>query len=289
MGQIIRLQLQGGLGNQLFVWAMAHELIETYNCHVRIVYLVDKIQRVDRPCEINGLKKSCDHDISIVQSRFWSLILRTVDKLNSCRLTRRVDLSKRFRIESFATSFGFKINSKKKPRFVRGYFQACELVDRQRSTLHSEISNYFCHVNSKISTPGSYCVLHIRRGDTVKEGDHWGILSIEHYAARVNHKKSLIICTDDESFTKKIRERFPDATILTPKESSTWQVLKLMATAESLVMANSSLSWWGGWLMLESNKKEVVFPTPWRPNDLLITENLRLNDAQIVDSLFEEQ
>jgi hypothetical protein len=62
-----------------------------------------------------------------------------------------------------------------------------------------------------------------------------------------------------------------------------------MATAESLVMANSSLSWWGGWFMLESNKKEVVFPTPWRPNDLLITENLRLNDAQIVDSLFEEQ
>jgi hypothetical protein len=266
---------------------MAHHLAKTYNCHVQIVYLIDKLQRLDRPLEINGLKGHCQHDISIVQSRFWSLVLRTVDKLDSRKLTRKINLSKRLRIKSFDTSYGFKIENKKKPRFVRGYFQSYELVNEQRSIIHSELSNHFSQVTPIKSALNSYCVLHIRRGDTINEGI--GILSINHYATHVIREKLLIICTDDDSIVQKIDERFADAMVLTPKESSTWQVLKIMANADALVMANSSLSWWGGWFMLESNKKKVVFPTPWRPYDLQITENLVLKNALIVDSIFEER
>jgi hypothetical protein len=77
----IRVQLHGGLGNQLFIWAMAHEISVSTGSKVQLEYVKDRYQRDDRPIEIERLLESCQHKISINQSRSVGIFLRLLDKL----------------------------------------------------------------------------------------------------------------------------------------------------------------------------------------------------------------
>jgi hypothetical protein len=50
--------------------------------------------------------------------------------------------------------------------------------------------------------------------------------------------------------------------VLGPSESNAWQVLRIMAQAEHVVLSNSTLSWWGGFLAAKKGGK-VIQPQPF--------------------------
>jgi hypothetical protein len=86
-------------------------------------------------------------------------------------------------------------------------------------------------------------------------------------------KKPLVIATDDlEGSAEIIKSLNPDF-VLDPKYVSPWQTLKILSTAKCLVLANSTFSWWAGYISAEKGNS-VVFPKPfyksepWR-NDVL--------------------
>jgi hypothetical protein len=73
--------------------------------------------------------------------------------------------------------------------------------------------------------------------------------------------------------------------VFSPSNSSAWQTLRMMSMAESLVLANSTLSWWGGFLA--SNKGNAVLsPNPFYKNDLQSNEVLQYKKFVKVDSKF---
>lgn len=266
---------------------MAHELAKTYKCHVRIVFTNDKFQRSDRPCEIRELKNHCTHDISIADTRIWSLILRTVDKFNSNTKAEKINISRIIGLVSMKSSYDIPVFKKRAPRFIRGYFQSYSLVERNSSTIYSEISRCFENTPNLGRTPKIYNVSHIRRGDYTLHSKSLGLLTFEYYKKQMISTEPQIICTDDDAIVKTVKELFPESIVLTPQECSTWETFKVMAHANSLIMANSSLSWWAGWFSLKSPGSKVIFPSPWTLNDLRITEHLLIEKAEIAESSFE--
>jgi len=283
------LQLQGGVGNQLFIWTMAHELSKTYRCHVQLVYLKDHLQRADRLCEVDKLQNFCVHDISIVESRIWSFILRAVDKINTITFFNKINVSSIFGVVTLEKTYETPSLKNKPPRFLRGYFQSNSLVEKNSSVIRSEIKAFFDHLPTFDSTPSSYNVSHIRRGDTVHQAVPVGILSLDYYKKYAKYDKPLFVCTDDDEIVTTLKLEFPNSIVIPPEACDTWQILKLMSYASHLIMANSTLSWWAGWFLSKTPGATVVFPSPWRPYDPLITENLMLENVLVATSMFEER
>lgn len=283
------MQLQGGVGNQLFIWTMAHELSKTYRCHVQLVFLKDRLQRADRLCEVDKLQNYCAHDISIVESRIWSYILRAIDKINTITFLNKINVSGIFGVVTLEKTYESPSLKKKPPRFLRGYFQSYSLVEKNSFLIYSEIKSFFDHLPTTGSTSTSYNVSHIRRGDTVLQAVPVGLLSTAYYKKHTKYDKPLFICTDDDEIVTTLKLEFPNSIVIPPEESNTWEILKLMSHANHLIMANSTLSWWAGWYLSKSPGRTIIFPSPWRPYDPLITENLMIENVQVATSIFEEQ
>jgi hypothetical protein len=282
----IRVQLQGGLGNQLFIWAMAHELERTTGCEIQIKYVRDKLQRADRPIEIYSLLQHCNHAISINESKNLGFILRIIDKpVKLSKFISRV-CQKILGIYDCQSSSEVPNFAGKRPRILRGYFQNVEMVERNSSVILEELGAALEMISTCLLEKAT-TVMHIRRGDTKVISESWGVLSSAYYLKIVDQTKSLIICSDDDSISSLFAGEFPNATFLSPSNSSTWEALKILISGNQLVMANSTLSWWAGWLKAKKDPKSVFFPDPCRPLERITFENLKLNSVNFCIAEFE--
>jgi hypothetical protein len=130
-------------------------------------------------------------------------------------------------------------------------------------------------------------VVHIRRGDTREISTDWGVLSMNYYLKQIRTEDSPLICIDDAEEVDALRPHFPNATFLTPEITTTWQTLKILSEAKTLIIANSTLSWWAAWLKSRVNPETVFFPDTWRPAEQKTFEKLRIESALFVESDFE--
>jgi hypothetical protein len=282
----IRVQLQGGLGNQLFIWAMAHEITLSTGRRVQLDYIRDRYQRKDRPIEIERLLDVCQHDISINETTLMGNLFRFIDKIGSYSKFSQNLLSGIMRMYDCKTSYEIPDISKRNPKIIRGYFQSIEMVERNHEVLEKEIKSILEReqVANKVNTN---LVLHIRRGDTREISKNWGVLSLNYYLNQVDTSAPLTISLDDTKEVEVLAQHFPHATFLTPDNSTTWQTLKILAESKTLIIANSTLSWWGAWIKSVANPETVYFPDSWRPADPKTIENLRISSAYFVKSEFE--
>ncbi len=286
---MIRVELQGGLGNQLFIWAMAHRLMKEYNVHVRIVIPIDKHNRADRPCELFGLVDLCEHNISVKESRLFSALTKVIDKISNYKAIRSLDLIQKLRIINHKFADEYLIDSTQPPRILRGYFQSKEVPDSTKKEIHSEIMDYLKKLNfpNSVLTRTIGSVAHIRRGDTREIANEWGIISLDYYDQLINPLDDPIICTDDINFSAQISDRFPKSLVISSSESSAWQVLKIISNSKEFIMANSTLSWWGAWVAINHSSSIIYFPDPWRPANARLGESLKFPSAILAPSIFE--
>jgi hypothetical protein len=282
----IRVQLQGGLGNQLFIWAMAHEITLSTGKKVQLDYVKDRYQRKDRPIEIEKLIGVCNHEISINQTHVMGIFFRLIDKISAHSESLSKTLKKVIGVYDCKASFETPNFTSSIPRIVRGYFQTTEMVDKNKVVLEKEI-NSVLELEHSTDIVDKDLVLHIRRGDTRKISKNWGVLSVNYYRKQVDTSIPLIISIDDINEIENLRSHFPNATFLSPENTTTWQTLKILSEARTLIIANSTLSWWAAWLKSKRNPNTIFFPDIWRPGDQSTFEYLRIDSALIAQSDFE--
>ena len=288
---MIRVELQGGLGNQLFIWAMAHRLSEDYKTNIKLIVPRNKLTRDDRPCEIYELNRLCKHNISISESKYFSILTKFIDKFSNNTFVKKTNLMNTLRIITQKNTDDISIEIAQPPRILRGYFQSNELVESVKDEILDEISDHLTGVEYPYSNleSGASTVAHIRRGDTTAISNEWGILTLEYYEDLINEGKNVVICTDEMDLSNKISKRFPYSVIISSKNSSAWQVLKIVTNSEVFVMANSTLSWWGAWIAINNFNTKVYFPEPWRPNNQRVSDSLKLESAILVPAVFESK
>jgi hypothetical protein len=123
--------------------------------------------------------------------------------------------------------------------------------------------------------------IHIRRGDYVNQPDNHPVCSTSYYENSLNHFKdtsSVLIFSDDPEWCKS-QELFSDDRFLISEFNLTYNQtsdtndgrikslipyydLCLMSMCQGGIIANSSMSWWGAWL-IENPTQPIVAPNPW--------------------------
>lgn len=120
-----------------------------------------------------------------------------------------------------------------------------------------------------------FVAVHIRRGDYLKAAQfHVSLWDTDYYKralALFPDEKFLVFCRDNQNPEIDTADREwcvefmtdivgKDRFLLADNSGEETDDLNLMASCESLVMANSSFSWWAAFL---GNHKKVICPKSW--------------------------
>lgn len=274
----IRVQIMGGLGNQIFCWAGAHELFSKFNKKISLIYIEDANTRRDRPLELEKIIPYCTHDINIKRSRMLGLLFRFIDKfrLESNPYSRRLlNFLGVYTFQSPTSTLEFQSSS---PRIIRSYFQRRDIVDSSWPEIAFEINECIRQVNKTSQFQvENHAAIHVRRGDTLNLLKTQGVLSEAYYQKNLYANKQHFICTDEMNLAEKMNEYLNPIRIFTPRDSSAWETLTLLTHNSGLLGSNSTLSWWAAYIRSKTGNFNSILPIPWNPVDLGYQSALHIN------------
>lgn len=285
-----RVFLSGGLGNQLFQHAFAHCLQQEFGEKPTLINLNIRGGLPHTKEILDASKLQCN---SCEQVSDWgvSLINRFLDpwqKRNSAQIFWGETLdfqNKPFEyLDNLSSLHGYR-------NFV-GYFQNKEYVWRCEETLRQEIRTMLKEFpNGQVLEGTEVEVVHVRQGDTtsVKNRKRVGVLSSEYYKKILESRSRMtrIVVTDDLEGARKTLSKFQIDLWMGPDDLGTLQALELMSRAKRLVTANSTLSWWAGFLAV-SKKSDVIIPKPFFVSkDLDTREAFEYTGFETLASIFE--
>ena len=269
-----QINLNGGLGNQLFGWALAYSLSRTMGLQVGLN--VKNLHQ--RGFELTNFNIP---DIS-------NITFSTISNHSRIRASlRRRFVKLRSRDEFFESGFGFDqrvFESREKTTF-NGYFQSWKYFHQYREEIVHQLqapknpsAKYLDFVKSL--SEKKWIAIHVRRGDYVKFKNYHGLASSEYYTMSldlVSHAIGdidIVVFSDDISEAKKI---VPNATQYICEEdiSSPVENLILMSKATHFIGANSSFSWWAAYIG-DQKEKINIFPRPWFAEKNIDTRDLLL-------------
>ena len=274
------VKLNGGLGNQMFQYAFALALAEKFN--VEVVFDFSYFEEV----------KTCNK----VASRVYELGVFNIE----CKEATKQDLSKikrpdfeskfknklakifpkRFGInyvrEKNNYAFDKKIFKNPDYLFYEGYFQNEKYFKHLRAallksfSLKAPLDANNQDILEKIKNTNSVSI-HVRRGDYVSldyvKKIH-GVCSLDYYkkaieyiSKNVENPYFFLFSDDIEWVIENLNIEYP-YTVVDFNQGKGWLDMELMKNCKHNITANSSFSWWGGWLN-ENKNKIVITPKNW--------------------------
>lgn len=269
---MIIARLQGGLGNQLFEYALGRALalknstdlaldLSQYAKDKQRHYMLDGFSinaRIATTTEIGRL---------IGDNRFTK------------KLRALLGLSHLVHEPHFA--FYPKALEAKDPSYLDGYWQSEKYFTAIAPTLRKEIvldkplSEGAAGIATEIRE-GTSVSIHIRRGDYHQS--QFAVCSIDYYTRAIEFIRTKVadphffIFSDDTMWTQE-NLTVPDATFVSGHGISDAEELVLMSYCKHNIVANSSFSWWGAWLN-QNKEKIVVAPKKWFILDVHDTKDL---------------
>ena len=172
-----------------------------------------------------------------------------------------------------------------------GFFQHWKYVDFSWENLKEDIIAKLektIDISEELNLNPFKVIIHIRGGDSLDTSRGYVNLDSRYYFNAMKlleksgevltlSKRDIIVVTDDVKYAKKICQNLeiPISKILGPNDADAWQTIKLMSRAEMVISANSTLSWWGGFLasklrkeieLGEERKVTWILPKIWRTN-----------------------
>ncbi len=260
--------MSGRLGNQLFQWAYSHKLASEFNTKVELIYdtfnypsITDVVARPD-----------CCSRVSTQKNQMVGLATSFVDKYHLSE-TRFVSRWLYSQLDPYTLpSYSFK------PEAVRGYFTTAESVIGFEDHLRGALEPWITSMVQKEAISENLLkdyprvqVMHVRRGDFLKHSESIGVLAATYYEQLRNWSEPLIIVTDSNSELPELNSALKPDFTLHQQNSSIFDSLNLMRNAKSLVLSNSTFSWWGGFLAA-SRGAQVYCPEPFFKRDKLVNQ-----------------
>ena len=274
----IIIRLAGGLGNQLYQYAMGRSL----SLRTGRTLLLEKrnISRDQyRNYELSVFNIHEQHVDLITQ---WCT--RWAASYSSGKLFRTI----------CPLAWNYKIIRDKEAGFdpsvfnlemgtvvLEGYWQSFKYFDPYQDVIKSELtfkkepSGLNVNIIDEIESVQSVAV-HVRRGDYVtnpKCKDLHSVCSLEYYQKANNfleqsvRKPHFFIFTDDPKWAKEnLTFSGPSKVVDHNLGKADYEDFRLMTHCKHFIIANSSFSWWGAWLASFSDKI-VVAPINWFKKD----------------------
>ena len=111
-----------------------------------------------------------------------------------------------------------------------------------------------------VSLPKNIVAIHVRRGDYVNQPQFHPVCDAEYYRKAMEYfpNESFCVFSDDPEWCKQ-QEVFKNCFIV--ENSTEAYDLQWMSQAKGNIIANSSFSWWGAYLI--KNGGTVICPERW--------------------------
>lgn len=277
MQKYIEVPLMGGLGNQLFQLSAGIDITNSTGRAVKFSTFMLDLPKVTKNTKWPiGITDLLDEDELLVRNRLNSLLkaLKNHLHLGSGHL--------------FEQSIVDDVLSKVLPstRYVQGYFQNWEMVERTWPLLLHRLTN-----SSEFSplTQGDVeqrIVVHARMGDyrtNPRARAFHGLTHPSYYVNAIHEAviagaapKVLLVSDEPDSAYRNLSLAGLDSQIqlLISEPKSQFQDLDLISKSSHIVMSNSSFSWWGAWIGSKLFGSEVYIPSPWFASKNIVEPNL---------------
>jgi hypothetical protein len=285
---MILVRLMGGMGNQMFQYAMARTLAHRYNYRL----LIDKslCAETERLTSSGLTLRAYGLDVFNVYGQ--------VVKDESCRRTLKVRKENRFgrtaaflfcRVaNNFSNCWGVLIYERKNVAFDKSllnlpdnvtlqgyfpsykYFRGTEDFIRRDFTFNVEPDERNQKIIELISSSNSISV-HLRRGDYIsnkKTREKFGLCNLTYYEKAVKYFAKMVkeprffIFTNDPDYAEdNLKINYPTKYVTHNSGRKSFEDMRLMSLCKHNIITNSSFSWWGAWLNRNPDKI-VIAPSP---------------------------
>ena len=274
----------GGLGNQLFQFYAGVYLAKKIDSALILDFSKVALSGTVHDSSINQLVVGNEYQAQLRKISFFrSLIWRIHQKLVRENKHLRILSLNILRVyQSNQIGFDPIIAELTPPVEVHGYYQSwryleyCRGVGVEDPKLRTPSNWYEC-VREKIISEKAIGI-HVRRGDYLSLTDSFGILCECYYndalkkAQAKNPGRNVYVFSDDIEYARTLFPGTDFNFVLEPIDSIAAESMFLMSACSSLIIANSTFSWWGA--ALGNTEKDVYTPQKWfrsleDPKDLI--------------------
>ena len=266
---MIIIKIKGGLGNQLFQYAVGRALALHHRLPLKLDLTIFKTYKLHRYLlDQFAIQADIATEDEIIKLKGRNNVLFSA--LRKAGLVKRKSYLKEKRSSYFDASV-FKNDDV----YLDGYWQNELYFSDIREELLRDLTSI-----SSISDLGVFYMegikksnsvsLHVRRGNYLNL-KNFNVLDIDYYMKAVEYirknveKPTFYIFSDDLEWCKNSLG-FLDNCIFVDSTKTEIDDLKLMSFCKHNIIANSSFSWWGAWLN-QNCKKTVIAPKGWLLND----------------------
>ena len=278
---MIVVKLIGGLGNQMFQYAFGRYLSIQHNTNLYcdIADLQNKnLGHIHRNFSLDGFN---------LQAAIYNLNDQKSGKEIFFKKLFSSPKNKLKTISEKRLHFDKEIGNAVDNIYLNGYWQSplyfekIEDIIRKDFTFSIPLSKGAEQFLLKIKASNSVSI-HVRRGDYVNNPEtlsYHGICDISYYKKAIEIIKDRVstptffIFTDDPEWVKQNFSLSDDIILVSNASFSQFDDLQLMSACKHAIIANSSFSWWGAWL-ISNPAKTVIAPLKWLQNDSIKTDDL---------------
>lgn len=267
----IIVRMLGGLGNQLFQYALGRQLSII---HKRPLKLDTSYYTASNPDPKKGIRIFCLPHFNIqagiatvedikpfqkyIRKGFLNKVLRHSSAIGKY-------YSRPFIFEPKKNYFVFDRNLLTYPLkpivYMDGfwqtekYFSNIEDIIRKDFSFTEEPDELNKKMAAEIAATDSVCI-HIRHGDNAtKIAKNHGVLPLEYYYASIRQlikqvpSPRFYIFSDDPEWSREnLKLDFPAVFVSHNGDEKNYEDLRLMALCKHHIIGNSTFSWWGAWL-----------------------------------------
>lgn len=278
---MIVVRLMGGLGNQMFQYAAARRLALRHDTELALdTEYFDRIPLGDTPrrFELGHLR---------IQARFASTV-EIAELSGRCSNSwlkinlylRRMFCPVRFQprlINEQPGRFCSEVLTLPDNVYLSGYWQSECYFSDQAETIRRELMVNLPATDRNLTlaeqiTQVESVAVHFRRGDYVsnaKTAAFHGVLpeayyhqAIDEICQRIDNPHLFVFSDDPEWARRSLSFPLPTTIVDHNPPNLGYEDLRLMSLCRHAIIANSSFSWWGGWL-IDNPAKIIVAPLRW--------------------------
>ncbi len=289
---MIIVQLLGGMGNQMFQYALGKHLSIKNNAALKL----DTSTLLDWAPGRHLVNRSFDLDIFNINieiatkkdiSRYSTQLMTRPEKV-IFHLKRKLNINPAYKEKAF--NYDEAVLQLKDDQYLAGLWQSYKYFEEIDTQIRSDfqvkepISNNSAEIEQQIKQTNSVCI-NIRRTDYVsvkQTADVLGFIGLEYYRDAIGLLKNKItdlnifVFSDDIEWCKQnlntgtIPITYVDHSHAGKKFGDYFQ---LMQACKHFIIPNSTFAWWAAWLNTSKNKI-VIAPKKWMNDTSINTKDL---------------